>query len=253
MKELSKIEFLGLTFYNVTMKELLTIINDTIQNGNSIKIFTPNVALLMWSRKDSYLSGVYKSCDILTVDGYAIYYAMKLLNLPIKATLSPSVFYHPLIEQATEKKYKIYLVGAREGVVKKNVENLSEMYPGINIVGFHNGYFDVTSPPEELIEDIKEKDVDLLLVGMSSPLKEKLVEFLMEETNTKVYIGVGGMFDIIAGETQYAPKWMRVLALEWLYRLSQEPRRLIKRYLTTNSKFLFLLLKEIVRKYALKG
>ncbi len=248
-----KIEFLGLPFDNLSMSELLTEIESSVKHRTRNLIFTPNVALLIWSRKDAYLKEAYRTCTTLTVDGYAIYYAMKLLGLPIKATLSPSVFYHPLLDQADRNKYRLYLVGARPHVVQKNVEVLETDYPGIQVVGSHHGYFDPLNPPPELLMDIAQKQVDVVLVGMSTPQKEQFIREHCDDMQAAVYIGVGGMFDIMAGEAKYAPRLVRVLALEWLYRLVQEPRRLWKRYLLTNSQFLYLVFLEVLKRLFYPG
>jgi N-acetylglucosaminyldiphosphoundecaprenol N-acetyl-beta-D-mannosaminyltransferase len=115
-------------------------------------------------------------------------------------------------------------------------------------LGSHHGYFDMENPPEDLIRDIKEKQPKVLLVGMSTPYKEKFVVSNMQEMGVHVSLGVGGMFDIAAGEADFAPEWIRKCCLEWLYRLLQEPRRMWKRYLTTNSVFLWLFFKALIRR-----
>lgn len=240
-----KVEILGLSFDNLTMQEALATIGQFIQERRPRKIFTPNVQLLIWSRKDPFLHKVYQSCDLLTVDGMAIYYASKLLGTPFKASLSASLMFIPLLKIAEQKGYRVYLVGAKDAVVRKAVDNIKNDYPRINIVGWHHGYFDVTAPGE-LISDIKTKRPDILLIGMTSPMKELLVETNLLEMNVPVSLGVGGMFDIAAGEADFAPDWIRKICLEWFYRLVQEPRRMWRRYLYSNSVFVWLILKELV-------
>ncbi len=242
-----RISFLGLEFDNVDMKEALSRIEQFIQLKKPSHIFTPNVALLVWARKDPFLRHAYNSCDLLTVDGMAIYYALRLVGTPVKESLSASVLFHPLLRLSQEKEYKIYMVGAREEVVKKAVHNLGEEFPGLRIVGHHHGFFDTAAPPEELIRDIREKEPDIMLVGMSSPHKERFITVGMQNLCVPVSLAVGGMFDIAAGEAKFAPVWIRKLCLEWLYRLAQEPRRMWKRYLTTNSVFLWLLLRVVIK------
>ena len=202
----------------------------------------------MWSRKDNFLKEVYDSCDLLTVDGMAIYYALHLMGTPVRESLSASLLFYPLLELSQKKGYRIYMVGAKEEIVPKAVDNLREQYPGVDIVGWHHGYFDVRNPPKELVNDIQEKKPDIMFVGMSSPYKETFVVSNMEEMNVPVSLGVGGMFDIAAGVAGFAPEWIRTLCLEWFYRLVQEPRRLWKRNLTTNTVFVWLFLVELTKK-----
>jgi len=243
-----QIDFLGLRFDNITKQEALDKIEGFIRDKIPRKIFTPNVSLLVESRNDKFLKEVYDSCDLLTVDGMAIYYAMKILGLPIKESLSASLLFYPLLEISQEKGYGIYFVGAQEDVVQKAVNNLSVQYPRLRIVGSHHGYFDMQNVPTELMADIQEKKPDIMLVGMSSPYKERFVVSNMAVMNVPVSLGVGGMFDIAAGMADFAPEWIRKLCLEWLYRLVQEPRRLWRRYLISNSVFLWLFLCEFIQK-----
>jgi N-acetylglucosaminyldiphosphoundecaprenol N-acetyl-beta-D-mannosaminyltransferase len=178
----------------------------------------------------------------------AIYYAMKILGLPINESLSASLMFYPLLEISQKKGYGLYFVGAQEDIVQKAVTNLRDQYPGLRIVGSHHGYFDMENPPPELIADIQEKKPDILFVGMSSPYKEKFVVSNMDVMNIPVSLGVGGMFDIAAGMADFAPEWIRKLCLEWLYRLVQEPRRLWRRYLISNSVFIWLFLGEFIQR-----
>jgi len=245
-----RIEFLGLCFDNLTLVEALGRIEQFIRERSPRKIFTPNVALLVWSRKDPFLRSVYRSCDIVTVDGMAIYYALHLVGTPVKESLSASLMFFPLLRLAQEKGYGVYLLGARDGILQAAVRNLEQQFPGIRIVGAHHGYFDMDSAAG-VVADIRKAAPDILLLGMSTPMKERFAERYLAAMNVPVTLGVGGMFDIAAGLASFAPPLIRRLCLEWLYRLLQEPRRMWKRYLTTNFVFLWLVQKELVRRRVL--
>ena len=248
-----KIEFMGLAFDNLTIDELMLKFDFAIQNKSLLKVFTPNVALLIWSRHDAFLKKAFSTCEVLTIDGQAIYYAMKMLRLPVKATLSPSIFYHPMLNHFEKNSYRLYLVGAKATTVEKNADYLKANHPGIELLGWHHGYFDVDDPPKPLLEDIRDRKPDIVLVGMTTPLKEKFIFRYAETMGASICIGVGGMFDIIAGEAKYAPAIVRKHALEWLFRLVQEPRRLWWRYLSTNTEFLWLMLIELFKRYTPKS
>lgn len=243
-----RIPFLGLNFDNLDLDEALSRLESYIAERTPRKIFTPNVALLVWSRHDPFLRDTYNSCDMVTVDGMVLYYALRILGTPLKASLSASLMFYPLFRLSQEKGYRIYMVGAQRDTLTKAVANLNEQFPGADIVGSHHGYFDMEHPPQELLDDIKRSQPDILMLGMATPYKEKFVQSNMADMNVPVSLGVGGMFDIAAGETHFAPIWIRKLALEWLYRLLQDPRRMWKRYLTTNTVFIALFLKEFVTK-----
>lgn len=245
-----RIEFLGLCFDNLTLVEALDRIERFIQERTPRKIFTPNVALLIWSRRDPLLRDVYRSCDVVTVDGMAIYYALHLIGTPVKESLSASLMFYPLLRLAQQKGHRVYLLGAKEQVLQATVHNLQQQFPGLRIVGAHHGYFDVENA-SAVVADIRKAAPDILLLGMSTPMKEILAQRYLAAMNVPVTLGVGGMFDIAAGLARFAPTWIRRLCLEWLYRLLQEPRRMWKRYLTTNVVFLWLVQKELVRRRVL--
>jgi N-acetylglucosaminyldiphosphoundecaprenol N-acetyl-beta-D-mannosaminyltransferase len=242
-----RVEFLGLCFDSLTLSEVLDRIELFVEERIPRKIFTPNVALLMWSRKNRFLRDVYRTSDIVTVDGMAIHYALHLVGTPVKETLSASLMFYPLLELAQERGWRVYLLGAKEPVLQAAVRNLKQRFPSLRIVGARNGYFDADNP-SDVVCCIRKAAPDILLLGMSTPMKERFTAEHLDEMNVPVTLGVGGMFDIAAGVAKFAPRWVRVLCLEWLYRLLQEPRRMWKRYLTTNVAFLWLLQKELVRR-----
>ena len=150
-----------------------------------------------------------------------------------------------ILPRLAEKKYKVYLLGATNEVVKIVNDKLTEM--GINVVGYQDGYFDKVNP-QKVVENIRDSKADILFVAMTSPFKEKIVYENLAQRNVAVSIGVGGSFDIIAGKCKHAPAWISKLGLEWFYRFIQEPRRLWKRYLVTNIKFLGLFIKDYWKK-----
>ena len=241
-----KISFLGLRFDNLSISEALERIHQYIEERTPRKICTVNVTLLMWARKNAFLHRVYDSSDITGVDGMAIYYASKLFGIPFKDSISASLLFYPLLEHADKNNLSIYLVGAAPDVIGKAAKNIATEYPGIDIAGYHHGYFDINQP-DALVNDIREKSPDILFVGMSSPLKEQFIDSQLDAMNVPVNIGVGGMLDIAAGEVSFAPDWIRKLCLEWLYRLLQEPRRMWRRQVTTLVPFVFLVLQELIR------
>ncbi len=121
-------------------------------------------------------------------------------------------------------------------------------HPGIEIAGFRDGYFGPDDHPG-IVEEIRASRPHLLFVGMPSPFKEVWVERHRERLDVPVMIGVGGSFDVLAGFIKRAPRWTQAAGLEWLWRLLMEPRKLWKRYLTTNSEFIWLAGREILARH----
>jgi N-acetylglucosaminyldiphosphoundecaprenol N-acetyl-beta-D-mannosaminyltransferase len=242
-----KVDFLGLSFDRVTIDQALTQIEAFIYEGTPHKIFCPNVALLIWSRKNEELRRVYKTCDLLPADGMGIYYASRLLGDPVPEMVSAVILFFKLVERAAKKGYKLYLFGTKQEILEKAVHNLKQNYPTLNIVGYRNGYFTLDDEPQ-IVQEIAQVHPDILFIGMSSPLKEFFLERNLDRMGVPVSLGVGGSFDVAAGVYKLAPLWMSKLALEWFYRLIQEPRRMWKRYLTTNSIFIYLVLRAFIIK-----
>ncbi|MBI2082659.1 MAG: WecB/TagA/CpsF family glycosyltransferase [Deltaproteobacteria bacterium] len=242
----------GLEFDNLNLEETLEKIDELVHSKKPHMIFTPNVALTVWARKNPFLKEVYDRCDLLLVDGMAIYYASQILGKPCKENVAAFRVFLKLLEEGPKKGYRFYFFGAKEEAVKKAVENTRLKYPGIQIIGYRNGYFKQEEVPG-IVQEISNTKPDILFVAMPTPQKEKFVAENLNKMGVPVSLGVGGSFDIVAGLCKQAPHWMTVLCLEWFYRLVQEPRRMWKRYLTTNLVFLRLFFVEFWKKYALLG
>lgn len=248
MKTVERFNFLGLRFHNLTQKEAVERLEYFIKTKKPHMVFTPTAELIVRANENKDLQNIYNSTDLLTVDSFVVYYAAKLCRIPVKEPISAVRLMFKFLEIAHKKGYRLYLLGAKEDVVNKVVENIKIRYPKIHIVGYHNGYFDF-GKDSEIIQDIKDKNPDVLFVAMSSPLKENFINKNLRQMNVPVCMGVGGSFDIIAGKCRLAPGWISRLGLEWFFRLAQEPGRLWKRYLVTNTKFLVFFIKELFKKW----
>src|SRR5699024_9033678 len=169
------------------------------------------------------------------------------LNKPLKERVAGIDLFENLLGLADQKGYSIYLLGAKPRVLEILVQKLSNRYSPHLIAGAHHGYF---SKDEEikLVNAINNSGAKLLFVAMSSPKKEIFLDTHKTGLqNINFFMGVGGSFDVLAGKTKRAPKWMQNLGLEWFYRFIQEPKRMWKRYLIGNTKFISLVLKEKFR------
>jgi N-acetylglucosaminyldiphosphoundecaprenol N-acetyl-beta-D-mannosaminyltransferase len=243
-----KIDFLGIKVDALTMKETIVRINKTIENNERISHVVINAGKVVLMQKDSDLYKSVTSCDLISADGQSIVWAARFLGKKVPERVAGVDLMENLVKLAYEKKYKCFFFGSKEEVVKKVVDIYSRIYgPGI-IAGYRNGYY--SKEDESFIaKQIIESGTQLLFVAMTSPKKENfLFEYKDVLRNVNFTMGVGGTFDVIAGVTKRAPLWMRNSGLEWFYRFLQEPRRMWKRYLFGNSKFIWMVLKEKVRK-----
>ena len=147
-----------------------------------------------------------------------------------------------LINLASKKGYKVFFLGASSDIVKKVVEIYSKMYSLDIVAGYRDGYFNI-SEEEEVAKQIAKSGAHMLFVAISSPKKELFLSKYKKSINIPFVMGVGGSFDVVAGKVRRAPVWMQNGGLEWFFRLVQEPRRMWKRYLYTNTIFIFLIIK----------
>jgi len=207
-----------------------------IDNFDKVNIISGNPEVLYNGLKDEELFDIFTSGSALIIpDGTGTVLASKLAGDPVMEKLAGIEVMGLVIDKCDKEGLGIYLIGAREVVVRACAKNLKAKYPDLNIMGYHNGYFNIDNCPE-LISDIKEKKPYALFAAMGSPIQDRFILKYMEELPCKIFMGVGGSFDVISGNTKRAPKWMINLGLEWLYRVSKEPSR-IKR-LSSIPKFL---------------
>jgi len=232
---------------NLSMEETLDIVNKSIQQGEHIHHSVVNAGKIVLMQKDIQLRESVNNADIINADGQAVVWASKVLNQPIKERVAGIDLMENLVELAHEKGYKIYCLGAKEEIVSKVIQDYKKKYSDNLFAGYRNGYF-FKEEEREIAKDIAQSGANILFVAISSPKKEN---FLYENRKllSKVcfIMGVGGSFDVIAGKVKRAPLWMQNYGLEWFYRFLQEPKRMWKRYLVGNSKFIFLVLREKFR------
>lgn len=239
-----KIPLLNTFYDNLTMNETLVKVKNAIDNQKQIHHVVINVAKVVALQNDLELRESVNSSDIINLDGQAVVWAARFLNKPAKERVAGIDLMVNLIEMASKNNFKIYLLGAKEEVVSKLASIYAQKYGKDLVVGYRNGYF-TKEQEKDVIEDIVRSKPDMLFVAITSPKKENLLfQYKNELKSVGFIMGVGGSFDVLTGLTQRAPMWMQNAGLEWFYRFMQEPKRMWKRYLIGNFKFIALVLKE---------
>ena len=226
-----------------TMDETINKIDESIQHKTHLHHVVVNAAKLVHMQSDKELHDSVVSSDIINPDGQAVVWASRFLGQPLKERVTGIDLMQNLVKLSSEKGYKVFFFGAKEDVVKGVVEKYSEMYGADIIAGYRNGYFK-KEEESSIAKQIAESGADILFVAISSPTKEIFLNSYKDVINTPFIMGVGGSFDVVAGRVTRAPLWMQNNGLEWFYRFLQEPRRMWKRYLVTNSLFLYYAFKE---------
>lgn len=230
------------------MNETLQLVQKTIDTNKQLHHVVVNAGKIVSLQEDEELRESVNSSDIINADGQAVVWAAKILKKPLQERVAGIDLMINLVEMAHQNKYKIFLFGAKEEVVKGVVDTYSETYSPEIIAGYRNGYFS-PSEEKEIAQQIADSGTQMLFVAITSPIKENFLYRNREILkNVNLIMGVGGSFDVIAGKTKRAPVWMQDVGLEWFYRFMQEPKRMWKRYLVGNTKFILLVLKEKVRR-----
>lgn len=226
----------------LSMKETLDFIKKRIDDNQFTQHVVVNAGKIVAMQNDEALRQSVLEADMINADGMSVVWASRFLGKALPARIAGIDLMLELIKMAHLYGYKCYFFGARQEVVEKVVVTFSEEYSSSIIAGFRNGYFK-EEEEEQIAKDISSSGADMLFVAMSSPQKEIFVNKYKSLMNVPFVMGVGGSFDVVAGVTKRAPLWMQNVGLEWFYRFIQEPRRMWKRYLVGNSKFLWLVLK----------
>lgn len=230
---MSRIKFMNIEVDNLTMNETIEKIDKLILENKNAYVVTPNVDHIIKLEKDIELKKVYENANLILTDGKPLIWISKLYKTPIKEKVSGSDMFPLVCKLASEKDYKIYFLGAAEGIAAKAAENLKKKFPNLNVVDTYSPPFGFENDKTELkkiISQIVEVQPHILIVGLGTPKQEKFIYNFKKELNVPITFGLGASFDFESGNIKRAPKWMSNHGFEWLFRIVQDPKRLIKRY-----------------------
>lgn len=236
-----KVAMLGIPMHPWTIAGTVQEIDERISAGAFTQHVVVNVAKLINAQEDETLRESIVSCDIINVDGMGVVWGARFLGLDIPERVAGIDLFHALLQLSSGKGYPVFFLGARPEIVEEAVRRVASQYPGLRVAGWHHGYF--WDEEEAVVQKIRESGAKLLFVAITSPKKENFINRWKDRLGAQFVMGVGGTFDVVAGKVRRAPPWMQRWGLEWLYRVLQEPGRMWKRYLVTNTKFLLYLLR----------
>lgn len=241
METKEKANILGAHVDIVNAKQTLQRIKKLSKMGEPAHIITLNAEIVYQAQENPELLNIINGADLVTPDGIGIVWAGRKLGYPIMERVTGIDLLYQLCAEAVQQKWRIYFLGAAPGVVEAAAKQLTLAYPGLQICGWHDGYFS-DQEVNGVIHDIKQLKPDLLFVALGAPKQEFWIKQYKGELNVPISIGVGGSFDVVAGIKERAPQWMIKANLEWLYRLITEPSR-FQRQLAL-PKFAMLVLKQ---------
>jgi N-acetylglucosaminyldiphosphoundecaprenol N-acetyl-beta-D-mannosaminyltransferase len=244
---MNTVKILKTTISETTLVEVSKILN----NENSLKVAICNTNTVVRSYKDNQLSNVVNSFDIKTPDGFPIAKSSSILYKNDQKRVDGYNLFLSTINEGLDKNTSHYFFGSEQVVLNKLEAQLKEIFPDINIKGSF-------SPPlgdyqelanEEHIKNIIEEKPDIVWVSLGFPKQELFINLLHEKYSLKSnLVGIGAVFEWVAGTKIKAPEFIANLGLEWILRLIQEPKRLFRRYFIDNSLFLYLITKQFISK-----
>ncbi|MGA3122737.1 MAG: WecB/TagA/CpsF family glycosyltransferase [Polyangiaceae bacterium] len=235
---------------SVTQGEALDVVEALIAKGRGGAVFTPNVDHVMIAHEDPAMRSAYGRADLCIADGMPIVWASHLLRSPIPERVAGSDFVPLLLARSAARGWGVYLLGGAPGVGETARRKLGELLPDLKIVGVDSPRFDPDEPlgrQADVVERVRAAHPDLVLVAFGAPKQEIWIDRARDDLRPAVLLGVGASLDFLAGAAPRAPRWMARSGLEWLFRLSREPRRLSYRYLVRDPKFLLVLGRALLR------
>lgn len=244
---MKRIEFLKAPMDIATMQETVSFIESRIEQKQFLQHVVVNVAKIVNMQKDPVLAESVKACEVINIDGMGVVFGARFLGHDVPERVAGVDLFHELLAMSAKRDFPVFLLGATEEVVNKTAEVVKAQNPNLNIAGYHDGYFfgnKEGDDEEAVVTKIRESGAKLLFVAITSPKKENFINKWQDKLGVDFVMGVGGTFDVVAGKVKRAPQWMQKAGLEWLYRVIQEPGRMWKRYLVTNSEFAYLLIKD---------
>lgn len=238
-----RIEIMGASVDPWTMEQTVDAARRYIDAGEFAHLIGVNADKLLQMRDDPWMTDCVNGCEVVNTDGTSMVMAAKKLGMEIPGRVAGIDLMSELCNLAAAHKYPVYLLGAKPEVVEKTAAELSRVYDGMPLVGYRDGYF---SDDEwaQVAAAVRDSGAKIIFVGITSPKKERLIEYFRQQGLKGVFVGVGGSFDVISGMIPRAPMWMQNANLEWLFRMMQEPGRLVKRYVVGNTRFLWMLRSE---------
>ena len=218
-----RVNILGVGFDNVTMEQAVAEGVRLLRTEGGHYAVTPNPEIVEICRADPEAMEAVNGADLVLADGIGVIYGAKLQKTPLKARVPGIAFAQKLMERMAQGGDTLYLLGAKPGVAEEAARNLEKQYPGLQIVGTHDGYFQDDGP---VIEDIKASGAAVVFVCLGAPKQEKWMKQNGAATGARLLIGMGGCLDVFSGRVQRAPEVFQRLGLEWLYRVAKEPSRI---------------------------
>jgi N-acetylglucosaminyldiphosphoundecaprenol N-acetyl-beta-D-mannosaminyltransferase len=231
----------------LTFAEAIDEIQRLVEAGSGGAVFTPNVDHVVQVETNLALRAAYKEVKLSLVDGQPLIWASRLLGSPLPEKISGSDLVMPLMRRAHEQGWRVYLLGGPPGVGALAAQAIQTHF-AVNIVGIDAPRVapdGVAVDEAAVLARVEAAHPHIVLVAFGAPKQELFIHGVAARLRPAVALGIGAGLDFLAGRVRRAPRWMSRAGLEWLYRLAQEPRRLARRYLIEDPKFVAVVWREL--------
>lgn len=231
------VELLGYSIDDYSFDEAVLKAKELIDSDKVSQVITINPEMFQTADSDSSFANIVREAEMVIPDGIGIKIGLKLTGKNV-ARIPGIDFAKKLLKEAALSNIPVAIIGSKEEVITKAIENLQNEISGLNIVYYHNGYFD---NDEEIYSELRNHSPKLILIAMGSPRQEKFIYEAKKKLNPALMVGIGGSLDVWSGYVKRAPKIYQILGLEWLYRTVTQPSR-FKRIFPTLPLFLIRVL-----------
>ena len=231
------VELLGYSIDDYSFDEAVLKAKELIDSDKVSQVITINPEMFQTAENDSSFASIVREAEMVIPDGIGIKIGLKLTGKNV-ARIPGIDFAKKLLKEAALSNIPVAIIGSKEEVITKAIENLQNEISGLNIVYYHNGYFD---NDEEIYSELKNHSPKLILIAMGSPRQEKFIYEAKKKLNPALMVGIGGSLDVWSGFVKRAPKIYQILGLEWMYRTITQPSR-FKRIFPTLPLFLIRVL-----------
>jgi N-acetylglucosaminyldiphosphoundecaprenol N-acetyl-beta-D-mannosaminyltransferase len=228
-----RVTFLDLPVDIASMEETVDLALKAMHSGQRMQHVALNVAKLVRASNDPLLKHDLETADFVGIDGMGIVIGLGLAGMKGAERVAGIDLMMALLARCAKEGLRPYFLGATPEVLARAIEVARDRFPGLQFAGARDGYFS-ESEEQDVVSAIRQSGADCLFVGMPTPRKERFLARYRDELGIPFIMGVGGSFDVLAGQVRRAPVWMQKMGLEWLHRVLEEPRRMWKRYATTN-------------------
>ncbi|WP_088104294.1 WecB/TagA/CpsF family glycosyltransferase [Halalkalibacter urbisdiaboli] len=218
-----RVSVLGVDFLHTTMNEMVARLAKHLEQEDKTFVVTANPEIVLYAEEDEDYRGYLKKATYITADGIGVVKAAAMLGTPLPERVTGFDMFMELLALANERQYSIYLLGAKDEVLQKTIAEIERQFPQVNIAGSHHGYFDWEDPSIE--NEIQAAKPDMVFLALGFPRQEKWIAEKMDSFEKGLFMGIGGSFDVLAGEVKRAPVFWQKIHLEWFYRLVKQPSR----------------------------